>query len=102
MEDRIMTKTVISAFDNPQVAAQFLNSAVSSGFDSHLFSLINAKADERPPIDAVIGDVPSIPARLYKQALQHGESLLVARIAESDVQRLIRLLQAAGGSHIEA
>ncbi len=95
-----MAKTIISAFDNPQVAARVLDSAVSGGFDSHLFSVITPKRDGQ--LDSMIRGVPSISARLYKQALKKGESLLVARIAENDVKRLIRLLQAAGGNHIEA
>lgn len=95
-----MAKTIISAFDNPQVAARVLDSAISGGFDSQLFSVITPKRGGQ--LDSMIRGVPSIPARLYKQALKKGESLLVARIAESDVKRLIRLLQAAGGNHIEA
>lgn len=97
-----MAKTVISAFDNPQVAARFMDSARSRGFDSHLFSVINPRADKGGPFDSAMRGVPSISARLYKKALRQGESLLVAHIAENDVRRLIELLQAAGGSHIEA
>ncbi len=97
-----MAKTVISAFDNPQSAARFMDSAVSCGFDSHLFSVINPHTDLRAPLESVMKGVPSIPARLYKDALRHGESILVARISENEVRRLIELLQAAGGSQIEA
>ena len=98
-----MAKTIISAFHNPQVAARVLNSAVSGGFDLRLFSLITPKRDESVAgLDTAIKGVPSISARLYKQALKKGESLLVARIPESEVKRLISLFQAAGGNHIEA
>lgn len=97
-----MAKTVISAFDNPQGAAKFMDSAVSCGFDSHLFSVINPQAGAIAPLESVMRDVPSIPARHYKDALRQGESLLVARIPENEVRRLIELLQAAGGSYIEA
>jgi hypothetical protein len=97
-----MAKTIISAFDNPQVAAHVLDCVISGGFDSHLFSVITPKREEAARLDSVIKDVPSISARLYKRALKQGESLLVARIPENDVKRLIGLLQAAGGNHIEA
>ncbi|MBD0369388.1 MAG: hypothetical protein ICV60_00935 [Pyrinomonadaceae bacterium] len=97
-----MAKTIISAFDSPQVAARVLDSVISGGFESCLFSVITPKRDENFGLDAVIQDVPSISARLYKQALKKGESLLVARTPENEVKRLIRLLQAAGGNHIEA
>jgi hypothetical protein len=97
-----MAKTIISAFDSPQLATRVLNSAISGGFDSHLFSVITSKRDDAQGLDSVIREVPGISARLYRKALEKGESLLVARIAENDVKRLIKLLQAAGGSHIEA
>lgn len=97
-----MAKTIISAFDSPQMAARVLNSVISGGFDSQLFSVITPKRDESGRLDTIIKGVPSISARLYKQALKKGESLLVARIHENDVKRLIRILQASGGNHIEA
>jgi hypothetical protein len=97
-----MAKTIISAFDSPQVAVRVLDSAISGGFDSRLFSVITPKRDSGMGLDSLIKDVPSISARLYKQALKKGESLLVARIPENQVKRLIRMLQAAGGNNIEA
>jgi hypothetical protein len=97
-----MDKTIISAFDSPQVAARVLNSAITGGFDAGLFSVITPKRDDGAALDFPMKDVPSISARLYQQALKKGESLLVARIPESEVKRLISLLQAAGGNHIEA
>ena len=97
-----MAKTIISAFDSPQLAARVLDSAISGGFDSQLFSVITAKRGDGARLDSMIGGVPSISARLYKRALKKGESLLVARIPENDVKRLIKLLQSAGGSYIEA
>lgn len=97
-----MAKTIISAFDSSQVAARVLDSAISGGFDSRLFSLINPKRDGGAPLDFTINGVPSISARFYQQALKKGESLLVARIPENEVKRLISLLQAGGGNHIEA
>lgn len=97
-----MAKTIISAFDSPQVAARVLDSAISGGFDSRLFSVITEKREDGAGLDYMIKGVPSISARLYKRALLHGESLLIARIPENEVKRLISLLQAAGGNHIEA
>lgn len=97
-----MAKTIISTFDSPHLAARVLDSAISGGFDSHLFSVITSKRDDGARLDYIIRDVPSISARLYRQALEKGESLIVARIPENDVKRLIKLLQAAGGYHIEA
>jgi hypothetical protein len=97
-----MAKTIISAFHSPQVAARVLDNAISGGFDSRLFSVITLKREDSARLDSAIKGVPSISARFYKRALQKGESLLVARIPEGDVNRLIRLLQAAGGNHIEA
>lgn len=97
-----MAKTIISAFDSPQVAARVMDSAINGGFDSRRFSLITPKRDDSASLDSMIKEVPSISARLYRRALKKGESLLVARIPEDEVKRLIRLLQAAGGNHIEA
>ncbi len=97
-----MAKTIISAFESPQSAAQVLDSVISGGFDSHLFSVITPKRGDSARLDSMMGGVPSISARLYKHVLKKGESLLVARIPESDVKRLIRLLQSAGGYYIEA
>jgi hypothetical protein len=96
-----MAKTIISAFHSPQVAARVLDSAISGGFESCLFSVISPKLTDGG-LESVIKDVPSISARLYKQVLKKGESLLVARTPESEVKRLIRLLQSAGGNYIEA
>lgn len=101
-EYRVMAKTIISAFDSTQVAARVLDSAISGGFDSRLFSVITPKRGDSVGLDSLIKGVPSISARLYKQALKEGESLLVARIPEDEVKRLISLLQAAGGNYIEA
>lgn len=97
-----MAKTIISAFDNPQVAVRVLAYAISGGFESCRFSVITPKRDDTLGLDSMIKDVPSISARLYKQALKKGESLLVARTPENEVKRLISLLQAAGGNYIEA
>ena len=97
-----MAKTIISAFDSPQIAARVLDHAISGGFDSSLFSLITTKREDSARLDSAIQDVPSIFSRFYKSALKKGESLLVAHIPESDVNRLIRLLQSEGGNHIEA
>lgn len=97
-----MAKTIISAFDSTQVAARVLDSAISGGFDSRLFSVITPRREDVRGLDSLIRGVPSISARLYKQALKQGESLLVARIPEDEVKHLISLLQAAGGNHIEA
>lgn len=94
-----MAKTIISTFDNPQVAARVLAYAASVGFESCRFSVITKREDA---VDSMIKGVPSISARLYKQALKQGESLLVARTPENKVKRLISLLQAAGGNYIEA
>lgn len=95
-----MAKTIISAFDSPQEVARVLDYAASGGFESCRFSVITAKREDG--LDSVIKEVPSISARLYKQALKKGESLLVARTPENEVKRLISLLQAAGGNYIEA
>jgi hypothetical protein len=97
-----MAKTVISAFHSPQVAARVLDYAISGGFETCLFSVITPKREDPASLESVIKDVPSISARLYKQALKKGESLLVARTPENEVKRLISLLQAAGGNNIEA
>ena len=97
-----MAKTIISAFDSPQIVARVLDYAISGGFDSQLFSVITSKRVDGARLDSMIKGVPSISVRLYKQVLEEGESLLVAHIPENDVKRLIKLLQAAGGNHIEA
>ena len=97
-----MAKTVVSAFDHQQVAARILDSVVAGGFDAHLFSIIDAQAARAAPVDSMITDVPSVQARLYQKHLRRGDSLLVARVSENDVARLIKLLQSTGGHHIEA
>lgn len=94
-----MAKTIISTFDSPQVAARVLAHAASGGFESCRFSVVTKREEGA---DSLIKDVPSISARLYKQALKKGESLLVARTPENKVKRLISLLQEAGGNYIEA
>jgi len=94
-----MAKTIISTFDNPQVAARVLAYAPSGGFESCHFSVITKREDA---VVSVIKEVPSISGRLYEQALKKGELLLVARTPENEVKRLISLLQAAGGNYIEA
>lgn len=99
-----MAKTIVSAFHSSEAAAQVLNSIVSDGFDSRLVSVIEparAAAAARP-FDSVLHDVTSIQARLYQKDLRMGDSLLVARVNERDVTRLIKLLQSIGGHHIEA
>ena len=97
-----MSKTVVSAFDNQQMAARIIDSVAASGFDPDLFSVIDPHAAQGARLDWMVHDVPSIQARLYQKHLQMGESLLVARVSENDVARLIKLLQSTGGYHIEA
>jgi hypothetical protein len=96
-----MSKTIVSAFDSQQTAARLLASATANGFDSSFFSVINA-AGEDVPLDSLKRVLPSIQARLYRKHLQRGESLLVAGVPESEVARLIKLLQSTGGRRIEA
>ena len=98
-----MSKTIVSAFDSQKTATRLLDSAVASGFDSRFFSVINNSAGtEEHPLNSLKHVVPSIQARLYRKHLQRGESLLVAQVPESQVARLIKLLQTTGGRHIEA
>jgi hypothetical protein len=98
-----MSKTIISAFNSQQTATRLLASAISSGFDSRFFSVINSTAGtEETPLDKLKQVVPSIQARLYRNHLRRGESLLVAEVPENEVARLIKLLQSTGGHHIEA
>ncbi|HKR01003.1 MAG TPA: hypothetical protein VJT09_10035 [Pyrinomonadaceae bacterium] len=97
-----MAKTIISTFDSTQRATRLLASAIASGFDSRLFSVISPADGEDRPLDSLRRSVPSIQARLYQRQLQRGDSLLVARVPEDDVARLIKLLQSTGGHHIEA
>jgi hypothetical protein len=97
-----VSKTVVSAFDNQQQAARIIDSVAASGFDPGLFSVIDPNAAQGARLDWMAQDVPSIQARLYQKHLQKGESLLVARVSENDVARLIKLLQSTGGYHIEA
>jgi hypothetical protein len=98
-----MAKTVVSAFDHQRAAARILESVVASGFDAHLFSIIDPQAAKpAPAVNAIWTDLPSVQARLYQKHLRMGDSLLVARVSENDVARLIKLLQSTGGHHIEA
>jgi hypothetical protein len=97
-----MSKTIVSAFDNRQKAARLLDSAVASGFDSRYFSVISPAEKEGATLYSLMPGVPGIQARVYQKHLQMGDSLLVAQVAEDDVQRLIRLLQSTGGQDIEA
>ncbi|MDT5122529.1 MAG: hypothetical protein QOC96_2011 [Acidobacteriota bacterium] len=97
-----MSKTIVSAFDNRQQAARLLDSAIASGFDSSFFSVIGPAEKEATMLQSLVPDVPGIQARVYQKHLRMGDSLLVAQVAENDVQRLIRLLQSTGGQHIEA
>ena len=98
-----MAKTVVSAFDHQQVTTRILDSVVASGFDADLFSIIDPlAAREAAPVDTIWTDVPSVQARLYQKHLRKGDSLLVARVSENDVARLIKLLQSTGAHHIEA
>jgi hypothetical protein len=99
-----MAKTIVSAFHSSEAAAQVLNSIVSDGFDSRLFSVIEPAraAIAVRSFDSALNDVTSIQASLYRKDLRMGESLLVARVNERDVARLIKLLQSIGGHHIEA
>lgn len=97
-----MSKTVVSAFDSQQMAARIMDSVAANGFDPNLFSVIDPHAAQGARLDLMVHDVPSIQARLYQKHLQMGESLLVARVSENDVARLIKLLQSTGGYHIEA
>ena len=97
-----MAKTVVSAFDHEQAAARILDSVVASGFDAHLFSIIDPLSTRAAPVDSMMPDLPSVQARLYQKHLRRGDSLLVARVSENDVARLIKLLQSTGGHHIEA
>jgi len=97
-----MSKTIVSTFDSQQKATRLLASAVASGFDSRFFSVINSAGAEKTPLDSLKQVVPSIEARVYREHLQRGESLLVAQVPENEVARLIKLLQNTGGRHIEA
>lgn len=97
-----MSKTIVSAFDSRQTAARLLDSAIASGFDSRVFSVITPAETEDSPLKSLMCDVPGIYARHYLRHLQRGDSLLVAQIPENDVARLIKLLQTTGGHHIEA
>ena len=97
-----MAKTIVSAFDSPQSATRLLASAIASGFDSRLFSVISPTGGEGKPFDLLKRLVPSILARLYQKHLKRGDSLLIAQVPEDDVTRLIKLLQSTGGRDIEA
>lgn len=101
-----MAKTIVSAFQSSEAAAAVLNSIIADGFDSNLFSVIEPEradaAAPAPVFDSALHDVTSIQARVYQKDLQRGHSLLVARVRERDVARVIKLLQSIGGRHIEA
>lgn len=97
-----MSKTIVSAFDSKQTAKRLLDSAIASGFDSRSFSVINPAETEAASLRSLMCSVPGIQARLYLRDFKRGDSLLVARIPENDVVRLIKLLQTTGGHHIEA
>ena len=97
-----MAKIVVSAFDNQQKAVRLFNSAIASGFDSRSLSVINPTEVGVAPISSLMPSLPAIQARLYQKHLRMGDCLLVAQVTESDVARLIKLLQSTGGHHIEA
>ena len=97
-----MAKIVVSAFDNQQKAMRLFNSAIASGFDSRSLSIINPAEDGAVPINSLMPNLPAIQARLYQRHLRMGDYLLVAEVTESEVARLIKLLQSTGGHHIEA
>ena len=97
-----MSKTIVSAFDNQQEAARLVDSAIASGFDSRLFSVINPAEDNSLPINSMMGKLPGIQARLYNNHLRCGDCLFVAQVTEEEVPRLIKLLQSIGGHDIEA
>ncbi len=99
-----MAKTIVSAFNDSETAAQVLHSIVSSGFDQRLFSVVEPVREEAPAPSELpaLHDVTSLQARLYRKELQMGHPLVVARVREGEVARLIKLLQSTGGRHIEA
>jgi hypothetical protein len=97
-----MSKTIVSTFESRQTAKSILDSAIASGFDSRHFSVITPAETEGHPLKSLMCGVPGIYARQYMRYLQKGDSLLVAKIPENDVARLIKLLQTTGGHHIEA
>ena len=97
-----MAKIVVSAFDSQQKAAHLLDSAIANGFDSRCLFIINPVEVGGSPVRSLMPSLPSIQARLYQRHLQTGDFLLVARVAESEVASLIKLLQSTGGHHIEA
>ena len=87
-----MSKTIVSAFDNKQEAARLVDSAIASGFDSRLFSVINPAENNSLPINSMMGKLPGIQARLYNNHLRCGDCLFVAQVTEEEVRRLIKLL----------
>jgi hypothetical protein len=97
-----MSKTIVSAFDNQHEAARLIDSAIASGFDSRLFSVINPAENNGLPLNSMMGKLPGIPARLYQNHLRSGDCLFVAHVTEDEVPRLIKLLQSIGGHDIEA
>ena len=48
-----MAKTIVSAFDSQQSATRLLASAVASGFDSRLFSVISPAGSEASRFDSL-------------------------------------------------
>jgi len=97
-----MPKTIVSAFDNQQEATRLVKSAIASGFDSRLFSVINPAENNSLPLNSTMGGLPGIQARLYTDHLRSGDCLFIAQVTEDQVTRLIRLLQTIGGHDIEA
>jgi len=97
-----MSKTVVSTFENERRAARLLDAVIANGFDSRLFSVINPQAARASSLESLIPNVPGTQARLYQRHLKMGDSLLVARVREDDVPRLIRILQSTGAHQIEA
>jgi hypothetical protein len=98
-----MSKTIVSAFHSREEAARVLNSLTPSKIDSDFSSIIEPKeAASASRFKAVMSGLPSLQARIYREDLLEGDALLVARVAESDVARFIKLLQSTGGHHIEA
>jgi hypothetical protein len=97
-----MSKTIVSTFESGQTAKSLLDSAIASGFDSRLFSVITPAETEESPLKSLMCSVPGTFARQYLKHLRRGNSLFVAQIPENDVPRLIKLLQTTGGHHIEA
>lgn len=97
-----MSKTIVSAFDIRQEATSLVDSVTACGFDSRLFSIINSTEDNSSSLDPMVGKLPCLQERLYRNRLRSGDYLFVARVSEAEVPRLIKLLQSTGGHDIEA